>query len=181
MSIHDTIENVKDTVQSAGTHLERKAAAEAAKALTKQQAATVAALGKQAPELQAIRQELGKIRKQRSSGSFPWGLVLLAGGVYALYRSNAGVRDRIDGLLKRVSPGMEGNLTRAGDAAKDAASGVMHGDSSKDALGRLDGEVGRAGEKAADRAKDSLEDVKHDAESKAADLKREADRSPGRD
>ncbi|QLG13361.1 YtxH domain-containing protein (plasmid) [Deinococcus sp. D7000] len=176
MSIHDTIENVKDTVQGAGTHLERKAALETAKALTKQQAATMAALTKQGAELQNIRQELAGLRKQRSSGGFPWGLVLLAGGVYALYRSNTGVRDQINGLLKRVSPGIEGNLARAGDAVKDTASDVLDGDSPKDALGRLGGEVQRAGEKAADHAKDAVKDVKRDAESKADNLKRTSDR-----
>lgn len=177
MSIQDTIEDVKDTVQGAGSRLERKAAVEAAKAFTKQQAVTAAALKKQGQELENIREELAGLRKQRSSGGFPWGLVLLAGGAYALYRSNAGVRDQINGLLKRVNPGMEGNLDRAGDAVKDAASNVMHGDSPKDALGRLGGEAQRAGEKAADRAKDTLEDVQSDAESKADELKRTSDRS----
>lgn len=177
MSIQDTIEDVKGTVQSAGSRLERKAAVEAAKAFTRQQAVTVAALTKQGAELQNIREELAGLRKQRASGGFPWGLVLLAGGAYALYRSNAGVREQIDGLLKRVSPGLEGNLARAGDAVKDATSDVLDGDSPKDALGRLSGEVGRAGEKTVDYTKDTLKDVKRDAESKANELKRTSDRS----
>ena len=176
MSIQDTIEDVKGTVQGAGSRLERKATVEAAKAFTKQQAATLAALTKQGAELQNIREELAGLRKQRASGGFPWGLVLLAGGAYALYRSNAGVRDHVNGLLKRVSPGLEGNLARAGDAVKDAASDMLDGDSPKDALGRLGGEMQRAGEKAAYHAKDTVKDVKRDAESKADDLKRTSDR-----
>lgn len=177
MSIHDTMKEVRDSVQGASSRLERKAAVEAAKASTKQQAATVAALTRQGAELQNIREELAGLRKQRASGGFPWGLVLLAGGAYALYRSNAGVREQIDGLLKRVSPGLEGNLARAGDAVKDAANAVLDGDSPKDALERLGGEVGRAGEKTVDYTKDTLKDVKRDAESKADDLKRTSDRS----
>ena len=172
MNIQNTIEDVKNTVQSAGSRLEHKAAVEAGKAFVKQQSATAAALKEQSQELQSIHKELATLRKQRSSGGFPWGLVLLAGGAYALYRSNAGVRDQVDGLLKRVSPGMKGNLARAGDAVKDAAGDLMRGDSPKDALGRLGGEVQRAGDKAADHAKDTLEDVERNAESKADDLKR---------
>ena len=101
-------------------------------------------------------------------------LALLVGGAYALYRTNSGIRDQIDGLLGRVDPGIKGNLSRAADAVKDAASDVMDGKSPVDAAKRAGGELQRAGEKALDGAKDTAADVKQDAQAKAKDLKDDA-------
>ncbi|OLV19371.1 hypothetical protein [Deinococcus marmoris] len=174
-SIQSVIEDVKDSVQDSAHRLEGKAAIEASKAFVKGQKKMTALLAEQQNELRDIRQDLKKLRKQRKSGGgFPWTLVLLAGGAYALYRSNAGIRDQIDGLLGRVDPGIKGNLTRAGDAVKDAASDVMDGKSPVDAAKRAGGELQRAGEKALDGAKDTAADLKQDAQAKAKDLKDDA-------
>lgn len=176
-TIQNVIEDVRDSVQDSASRLEGRAAIEASKAFVKGQKKMTALLAEQQKELKDIRQELQKVRKQRDSGGFPWGLVLLAGGAYALYRSNAGVREQIDSLLGRVDPGIKGNLTRAGDAVKDAASDVMDGKNPVDAAKRAGGELQRAGEKALDGAKDTAADMKQDAQAKAKDLKDDAQRA----
>lgn len=164
-TIHNVIEEVKDTVQDTAHRLEGRAAMSAGKSLLKEQARTAAMLLEQQKELKEVRHELKKLRKQRKSGGgFPWTLLLLAGGAYALYRSNPGVRDQIDGLLGRVDPGIKGNLSRAADAVKDAASDVLDGNSPRDAMKRAGGEVQRAGEKAVDGVKDAASDLKDDAQ-----------------
>lgn len=171
-TIQNMIEDVKDSVQDSAHRLESRAAVSAGKSLVREQARTAATLLSQEKELKEIRQELKKLRKARSSGGgFPWTLALLVGGAYALYRTNSGIRDQIDGLLGRVDPGIKGNLSRAADAVKDAASDVMDGKSPADAAKRAGGELQRAGEKALDGAKDTAADVKQDAQAKAKDLK----------
>lgn len=173
-TIQNMIEDVKDSVQDSAHRLEGKAAIEASKAFVRGQKKMTALLAEQQSELKEIRQDLQKLRKERNSGGFPWGLVLLVGGAYALYRSNSGIRDQIDGLLGRVDPGIKGNLSRAADAVKDAASDVMDGKSPVDAAKRAGGELQRAGEKALDGAKDTAADVKQDTQAKAKDLKDDA-------
>ncbi|CAM3749002.1 hypothetical protein, partial [Deinococcus frigens] len=174
-TIQSVIEDVKESVQDSAHRLEGRAAIEASKAFVKQQQKMSALLADQQKDLKDIRQELQKVRKQRSSGGgFPWMLVLLAGGAYALYRSNPGVRDQIDGLLVRVDPGVKGNLARAGDAVKGAASDLLDGQSPSDAVKRAGGELQRAGEKAVDAARDAAADLKQDAQVKAKDLRDDA-------
>jgi hypothetical protein len=175
-SLSDTLENVKETVQSAGSRLEHKAAVQAGKAVARQQARTADLLASQDKELKAIRRELEDVRKKMSSGGFPWGLLLLAGGAYFLYRRNAGVREQVDGLLQRINPGIEGNLVRAKDAVKDAASDLSRGDSPRDALDRLGGEVQRAGEKTVDHLRDTAGDLKKDAQAKVDEVRKSTDR-----
>lgn len=177
-NIQDVIEDVKgtvqNTVQNSAGRLESRAALEAGKAFVKQQQKITALLADQQKELKEIRQELQRVGKQRGGGGFPWTLLLLAGGAYALYRTNPGVRDQIDGLLGKVDPGIKGNLTRAGGAVKDAASDMLDGKSPNDAVKRAGGELQRAGEKAVDGAKDAAADLKQDAQAKAKDMKDDA-------
>ena len=116
MNIHETIGTLKDNLQASGDQLEHATDVQVGKALARQQAALTTQMAEQVGELQALRRDVDILQWQRPSKKkgFPWGLLLLAGGVYALYRSNPEVRDRINGVLKRVNPGLEGNLTRAG-------------------------------------------------------------------
>ncbi|GGK29821.1 hypothetical protein GCM10008955_24580 [Deinococcus malanensis] len=152
-TIQDTIEEMKHKVQRAEAHSELKTAAQLQKEFAKQQASMVAVLGRQQKELRQVQQDLEELRGKRSSdGGFPWGLILVAGGAYALYRTNPSVRETVQDLLKRVNPGIEGNLTRAGDAV----SGMAQGDSPRSALSTAGGELRRAGEKAVDSAEDKL-------------------------
>lgn len=125
------------------------------------------ALKEQQHELKLLRKE---VRRSRSGG-FPWGLVLLAGAGYALYRSNPDVRQRIDGLLKQVNPGVQGNLARAGEAAKDAVSDLAQGQSPAANLHRVGGELGRAGEKKMDQVQDSAAKLQADARRAADDVR----------
>jgi len=174
-SIQSVIEDVKDTVQDSAQRLEGRAALSAGKAMVREQAKMAAMLMEQQKELKEVSLELKKLRKQRKSGGgFPWTLLLLAGGAYALYRSNAGVRDQIDGLLGKVDPGIKGNLSRAVGAVKDAASDVVDGNSPSDAVKRAGGELQRAGEKAVDGVKTAASEAKQDAQAKAQDMDNDA-------
>ncbi len=174
-SIHSVIEDVKDSVQDSAQRLEGRAALSAGKSMVREQAKVAAMLTEQQKELKEVRQELKKLRKQRKSGGgFPWTFLLLVGGVYALYRSNAGVRDQIDALLGKVDPGIQGNLSRAAGAVKDAASDVLEGNSPSDAVKRAGGELQRAGEKAVEGAKAAATDAKQDAQATAQDIKSDA-------
>ncbi|BDP41190.1 hypothetical protein DAETH_11590 [Deinococcus aetherius] len=153
-----TTTDLKQAAQKARHEMEEQVT----KAVMKQHAEMAAALTKQQKELQGLQSEVSTLtaalRKSRSSGGgFPWGLVLLAGGGYALYRTNPTVRQQIDGLLRRVNPGPEGNLTRAGDAVKSAASDVMQGQSPTTSLRAAGGEAQRAGEKIVGEVKDDLQ------------------------
>lgn len=173
-TVHDTVHDLKHSAQQAGRHLEDRGLAQAARALAREQATTTALLARQHKELQQLRRDVEALRKQNRGGGFPWGLVLLAGGAYALYRSNSSVRDQVQGLFQRLDPGLQGNLTRAGDAVKDAVSSVVQGENPKADLQAAGGELKRAGEKAVDGAKDKAQELKKDAQKGAQDLQRDA-------
>lgn len=160
----ETSQNLKRAAQQARTHLEREVATQVGKALTKGQAATAAALAQQQKDLHRLEAQMERLSQRRSGGGFPWGLLLLGGGAYALYRSNPTVREQVQGLLKRVNPGPEGNLARAGDAAKEALSKVVQGDSPRDAVRTAAGEMQRGGEKTIDQAQSGAQDLKRDAD-----------------
>ena len=144
----------------------------AAKAMQETQQQMLSALREQHEELRLLRTDLG--RRQKSGGGFPWGLILLVGAGYALYRSNPGVRDQIKGLLNRADPGVQGNLSRAGDAAKSAVDDLRDGRNPGDNFGKVAGEVHRAGEKVVDGAKDKLDDARDQAREIVDDVKRES-------
>jgi hypothetical protein len=124
--------------------------------------------------LREQQKEIGRlrhdVRRASSSGGFPWGLVVLAGAGYALYRTRPEVRDRIDDLLARLNPGVQGNVSRGADAVRDAARDVRSGANPTDAFQRAGGEARRAAEKTADGIKDTWNDVKSGARQAADDL-----------
>lgn len=162
-----TIDSIKKQVQQTADDVtQRVISRDAERQLLSGHRELVEALKVQQRELGQLRREVGR----RSSGGFPWGLVLLAGAGYALYRSNPSIRDRVNDLLGTVDPGVKGNLHRAADAAKDAVRDATRGDSPTDAVQRAAGEVQRAGEKAADHAADTWRDVKDGARKAADDL-----------
>lgn len=156
--------DLKHAAQQARTQLEREVATQVGKALAKGQAATTAALAGQQKDLHRLEAQVERLSQRRSGGGFPWGLLLLAGGAYALYRSNPTVREQVEGLMKRVNPGPEGNLARAGDAAKNAVSKMTQGDDPHSAAQAAGGELRRAAEKTLDHAQDRAQDLKRDAE-----------------
>ncbi|WP_216322338.1 YtxH domain-containing protein [Deinococcus aestuarii] len=176
--LEEQAHDLKEAAQDVGRQFERQMSAGAARGLAKTQANFAATLARHQQDLHRLEAQMERLQhERRGGGGFPWGLVLLAGVAYALYRSNPSFRDRIRGLLRQVSPGLEGHLARAGDAAKDAVSDVMRGDDPRDALRDAGGERRRAGEKAADQAGDKLRDLQHQAQDSAQDLRRDAQRA----
>lgn len=173
--LSDHLHDLQDTVHNAQNHLQHRLAAGAAKGALKTQAHLTATVARQQKDIHRLEAQVERLRHERSGG-FPWGLVLVAGGVYALYRTNPGFRDQAQRLVKRFIPGVEGNLARAADAAKDAAHDLVNGNDPRDALRDAGKELRHAGEKAADQAGDKLRDLKHQAQDGAQDLKRDLQR-----
>ncbi|WP_295813816.1 YtxH domain-containing protein [uncultured Deinococcus sp.] len=136
------------------------------RALHRGQAELLHLLKDQQQELKLLRREISR----RHSGGFPWGLLLLVGAGYALYRTTPAVRDRMDALIGQLDPGVQGNLARAGDAVKDAVSDLGQGKNPTDAAGRAAGEVQRAGEKTAEQGKDTWQDLQDRARQTADDV-----------
>ncbi|MFC4638322.1 YtxH domain-containing protein [Deinococcus hohokamensis] len=167
MNVQQLTDDVKAALQKREHEAGDHAAARAAKALVKEQTALKALLTKQGAELTKQGAELASVREdlrrlerahaRHSSGGFPWGLLLLAGGAYALYRNNASVRAQVDGALKRLNPGPEGNLTRAADAAKGAVQDLVQGHSPASGLRTAGGELQRAGEKTVESSGDLVD------------------------
>ncbi|GAA5515037.1 hypothetical protein Dcar01_03801 [Deinococcus carri] len=177
-NLEQTAHDLKHAAHDAREHLQHEVAAFAGKAEVKRQAELAATVARQQKELHRLEAQVERLsQRSASGGGFPWGLVLLAGGVYALYRSNPSFRDQVQGLLRRVNPGVEGNLARAGDAAKDAVSKVAQGENPGDAMRTAGGELRRAGEKTVDQAQDRLHDLKNQAQDRAQDLKRDVNRA----
>ncbi|MFC4424987.1 YtxH domain-containing protein [Deinococcus navajonensis] len=183
MNVQQLTEDVKAALQKREQHAEDHAAARAAGMLVKEQTALKALLTKQSAELAKQGEELSSLRgdlkrlqrahDRQSSGGFPWGLVLLAGGAYALYRSNPSVRAQVDGALERLNPGPEGNLTRAADAAKGAVQNLVQGRSPAEDLQSAGGELRRAGEKTVDSVGEVVDQADHKAQEGVDKLKRD--------
>lgn len=152
-----TVDNLKKHVQQVAEEARHHMAeAQVARKTQHSQERVLALLEEQQQELKRLRHDLNK--RSRSSSSFPWGLLLLAGAGYALYESNAGVREQVQGLLQRINPGVPGNTARAADAVKGAVSDLSHGRSPAQELHRAGGEIQRGGEKAVDQAQNALKD-----------------------
>lgn len=170
-AVHDTLGELK----AQGRGAERALSAKAAAAMVKEHKATAALVAGQAKDIAKLQTQVEVLAKaKRSGGGFPWTLVLLAGGAYAAYRFVPSVKTQIDGLLGRADPGVQGNLTRAGDAAKDAWQDIKQGESPADALKGAAGEVKRGAEKTVDAAQDRAADLKQDAQGAARNLQHDA-------
>lgn len=177
-NLEQTAHDLKHAAHDAREHLQHEVTAFAGKAEVKRQAELATTVARQQKELHRLEAQVERLsRRSTSGGGFPWGLVLLAGGVYALYRSNPSFRDQLQGLLRRVNPGVEGNLARAGDAAKDAVSRVAQGENPGDAMRTAGGELRRAGEKTVDQAQDRAQDLKRDVNRAVDDARDELGRS----
>ena len=170
------LQDLQDSVHNAQNHLQHRLAAGAAKGAIKTQAHLAATVARQQKDIYRLEAQVERLRHERSGGGFPWGLVLVAGGAYALYRANPAFREQVERLVKQVLPGVKGNLARAGDAAKDAAHDLANGNDPRGALRDAGNELRRAGEKAADQAGDKLRDLKNQAQDGAQDLKRDLQR-----
>ncbi|UBV44195.1 hypothetical protein LAJ19_15440 (plasmid) [Deinococcus taeanensis] len=158
MNVHNLAADAKKTMHR--TEQPAEISPRVIKTLVKEQAALSAALQRQSQDLTGLRQDLRDLSRHR--GGFPWGLVLMAGGAYAAYRYIPAVQERVQGLMKRMNPGAEGNLTRAGDAARSAGQDLMQGQNPSDAMHRAGGEMRRAGEKTMDAVQDRAKDLKED-------------------
>lgn len=161
--VNERLEQLKEKAKEARRQAESEASGQAIKAAVKSQAQVIELLTAQQVELTALRQDVARLGRARAGGGFPWGLLLLAGGAYALYRFSPAVHHRVNSLLGQADPGVEGNLNRAKDAAKDVVEDVRGGQHPGDALQRVGGELHRAGEKTADRLKDGLDELKDEA------------------
>lgn len=164
----NAVHDVKKQAQHAADEARRVLAeGRAARVAHETQKAVLAALHEQTAEIQGLRKDLAK---RRAGGGFPWGLLLLAGAGFALYRTTPGIRDQIQGLLKRVDPGVSGNLARAGDAVKGAVDNLNQDQNPGGNLGKAAGEAQRAGEKMVDRVKDNVQDAVQGARDQAREI-----------
>lgn len=161
--VNERIEQIKEKAKEARAQVEHEASVQAIKAAVKGQSQLLGLLTEQQGELKALRQDVARLSRARSGGGFPWGLLLLAGGAYALYRFSPEVHHRVNSLLGQADPGVQGNLNRAGKAAGDAVDDLRDGQHPGDALNRVGGELRRAGEKTGDRIKDAVDDLKDGA------------------
>jgi len=153
-------------------------AAKTAQQTLKDDKVSVALAAKVTKQLAQQDQRLDTLEKRvkdlawenRRGGGFPWALVLLVGGIYAVYRVKPDLFDKVKGLLGQADPGTKGNLNRAGAAVKDAAQSVVHGNDPSSAVKAAGEEVKRTGEKTVDAAQDKFNDLKDNVHRKADDL-----------
>ncbi len=120
-----------------------------------------AQLAKQDERLDALEKRVKDLAwEDRRGGGFPWGLVILVGGAYAAYRFVPAVQQQVNKLIGQANPGAEGNMNRAGEAAKDAVKAGVHGDDPSGKAQAAMGEVNRAGEKLGNQVRDKAGDLK---------------------
>lgn len=152
----DQIDHLRKAAKKGQHNLER----EITQAVMKQHAETAALIARQQHDIRELQGEVTALRMQKKGGGgFPWTLVLLGGagyGAYMLYQKNPKLQDQLQDLVKRVNPGPEGNLTRAGDAVRNGVSDMTRGDSPAAAFQAAGGELRRGGEKTVDRLEDNL-------------------------
>lgn len=73
-------------------------------------------------EIQKLAGRIEHLQKTSRGGGFPWTLLLLLGGAYALYRSNETVRTQVNGLLSRVMPSQQDEQTQGSPQAPKSTS-----------------------------------------------------------
>ncbi|MFB9994730.1 hypothetical protein ACFFLM_22495 [Deinococcus oregonensis] len=161
--VNERLEQLKEKAQEARRQTEYQASGQAIKAAVKGQAQVIELLAAQQVELTALRQDVARLSRTHAKGGFPWGLLLLAGGTYALYRFSPAVHQRVNSVLGQADPSVESNLNRAKNAANDGVEDLREGRHPGDALERVGGELHRASEKTADRLKGGLDELKDEA------------------
>jgi hypothetical protein len=162
-SMSEMMQQAKQSAKDARIQMEQEGTAQAIKAAVRGQAQLMVLLKEQQEEVKGLRQDVARLARNRSRGGMPWRLLVLAGSAYALYRFNPTVQERVNTLLGQADPGIKGNMARAGQAAGEAAEHLKRGESPKDAIHQVGGEMRRAGEKTMDTASDRLENLKTDA------------------
>ncbi|MCP2014064.1 hypothetical protein L1280_001201 [Deinococcus sp. HSC-46F16] len=154
----DHVDQLRKAAKKGQHNLER----EITQAVMKQHAETAALIARQQHDIRELQGEVTALRMQKKGGGgFPWTLVLLGGagyGAYMLYQKNPSLQQQVQGLLKRVNPGPEGNMARAGDAVKTGVSDMTRGESPAAAFQTAGGELRRGGEKLVDRVESNLRD-----------------------
>ncbi|MBI0446646.1 MULTISPECIES: YtxH domain-containing protein [Deinococcus] len=157
------------TLHATQNHLDHRLVKES----LKKQAQLEATVTRQQADIARLDAQVKHLQRARSSGMSPWTLLLAAGGLYALYRTNPTFRNRVQRLVHQVFPGVEGNLARAADAAKDAVQDLAQGEDPRSALRDAGRELRHAGEKVADRASDKVQDLKEQAQDTVQSAKRD--------
>jgi len=127
-------------------------------------------LARQEHRLDLLEARVKDLASRRQGGGFPWVLLLIVGGAYALYRTNPSVQDQVNNLLGQADPGVKGNLARAGESVKDAVQAGLQGGDLRHDLKDAAGELGRAGEKTVNKASDKVDDLKQNVNRKIDDL-----------
>jgi len=126
-------------------------------------------LARQEHRLDLLETRVKDLASRRQGGGFPWLLLLIVGGAYALYRTNPSVQDQVKNLLGQADPGVKGNLARAGESAKDAVQARLHGNDPHRDLKDTASELGRAGEKTVNKASDKVDDLEQNVNRKMDD------------
>ncbi|UQN09806.1 hypothetical protein [Deinococcus sp. QL22] len=158
--INERLEQIKEKAKETRAQVEHEASLQAVKAAVRGQAQLLDLLTEQQTELKALRQDVTRWGQARSGNGFPWSLLMLAAGVYALYRFSPAVQGRVNDLLGQADLGVKGNLKRAGQAAEEAVDDLRDGRYPSGAADRVSGELRRAGQKTADGLKDGRDELK---------------------
>ncbi|MFB9994951.1 hypothetical protein ACFFLM_23660 [Deinococcus oregonensis] len=146
-----------ETNNNARRWLDASGTAQAVKTAVKGQAQLMIMLKEQREEIKALRQDVARLASRRSRGRFPWSLLLLSGGAYALYRLNPSIQSRIDNLLAQANSGIKGDGARAGQATDKAADDLERADLKSENLYSVGGEGQWTGEKSTGEGEDRLD------------------------
>ncbi|ADV65951.1 hypothetical protein [Deinococcus maricopensis] len=156
------LQKIADVAQTAMQHREDHHLEALNTKLTRRIDAQERALQIADAQLKVLRRTQGR----QKSGGFPWELLILGAAGYYLWRNpdtRTQLQGQVQGLMQRLNPGVEGNVARAGDAVRGTIDDLSKGEDPTANVKAAVGEASRGAEKAADKVRAKVDDVRQDA------------------